>query len=233
MALIELSHLQKVYQTDPNEAPTVALREVDCMIEKGEFVSIVGPSGSGKSTLLQILGLLDRPSSGSYRFLGKPVDEYDDDAQAHIRNTSMGFIFQSFNLLARTSVLENVKLPLAYSSMPTKEWDAHATKQIEAVGLGHRITHEPAQLSGGERQRVAIARALVNDPEIIFADEPTGNLDSKAGAAVLDMLESLHEKGHTVVLITHDKVLAKRADRIIFIRDGVIEWDGPSDQFTQ
>ncbi len=231
MPLIELTHLEKVYQTDQNEAPTVALRDVNCSIEKGEFVSIVGPSGSGKSTLLQILGLLDRPSGGSYRFLGKSVDEYDDDMQAHIRNNSMGFIFQSFNLLARTSVLENVKLPLAYSLMPAKDWDAHATAQIDAVGLSHRIHHEPAQLSGGERQRVAIARALVNEPEIIFADEPTGNLDSKAGAAVLDTLESLHEKGHTIVLITHDPVLARRARRIIFIRDGAIEWDGPTADF--
>ena len=232
MPLIELTHLKKVYQTDENEAPTVALREIDCMIEKGEFVAIIGPSGSGKSTLLQILGLLDQASSGTYRFLGRSVDEYDDDKQAHIRNASMGFVFQSFNLLARTSVLDNVKLPLAYSLAPSKEWDARAIKKIEAVGLLHRLHHEPAQLSGGERQRVAIARALVNDPEIIFADEPTGNLDSKSGAAIFEILERLHDEGHTVVLITHDRTLAKRANRIIYIKDGTIEWDGPSESFT-
>ena len=232
MPLIELHNLRKVYQADERETPTIALDGVDLSIEKGEFVAIVGPSGSGKSTLLQILGLLDGATSGEYRFNGKLVDEFSDEALAALRNESLGFIFQSFNLLARTSVLENVKLPLAYSSMREREWDAHAKRQIESVGLTHRTEYEPAQLSGGERQRVAIARALVNDPEVIFADEPTGNLDSKSGKAVIEILEKLHEDGRTIVLITHDKALAKHADRIIHIQDGKKVWDGPSVEFN-
>jgi putative ABC transport system ATP-binding protein len=229
MPLIEVKGLEKTFETE--FAPTFALRGVNCSIEKGEFVAIIGPSGSGKSTLLQILGLLDRPTKGSYTFRGKSVEEFSDDEQAELRNASLGFIFQSFNLLPRASVLENVKLPLAYSHIPSKEWEPKAKKQIEAVDLGSRMTHEPAQLSGGERQRVAIARALVNDPEIIFADEPTGNLDSKAGMAILDILETLHHEGKTVVLITHDQKLAARAHRIIYLMDGRIEWDGPADKF--
>lgn len=233
MPLIEVKDLGKIFQADENETPTVALSHVSCTIEKGELIAIVGPSGSGKSTLLQIIGMLDRPTSGEYRFNGTLVDELDDDAQATLRNTSLGFVFQSFNLLARTSVLENVKLPLAYSTRPIREWDRLAKTQIEAVGLTQRIHHEPAQLSGGEKQRVAIARALVNDPEIVFADEPTGNLDSVSGNAVMDILLSLHREGHTVIIITHDKALAKKADRIIYLKDGNIVWDGRASEFTQ
>jgi putative ABC transport system ATP-binding protein len=233
MPLIEITHLSKVFQSDKDETPTVALRDVDCTIEKGEFIAIIGPSGSGKSTLLQIIGLLDRPSSGSYRFNGKPVDDFTDDEQAALRNTSLGFIFQSFNLLARTSVLENVKLPLAYSSVPSKEWDKRALQYIEQVGLSHRTYYEPAKLSGGERQRVAIARALVMHPEIIFADEPTGNLDSASGKAIMDILEGLAHEGKTVMLITHDKTLAKRAKRIIRLVDGKITWDGKASDYNE
>lgn len=233
MPLIELTGIGKVYQMDKNEAPTIALEGIDCVIDQGEFVAIIGPSGSGKSTLLQILGMLDAPTSGAYVFQGRSVSELSDDELAELRNRSVGFIFQSFNLLARTSVLENVKLPLAYSSVPLSEWNARAIARLETVGLMHRLHHEPAQLSGGERQRVAIARALVNDPDIIFADEPTGNLDSRSGSAVLEILERLHKEGKTVILITHDRSLASRAQRIIFIRDGRKEWDGPSSRFDR
>jgi len=234
MSLIEITNLSKVFESESGGTPTVALRGVNCQIEKGEFVAIVGPSGSGKSTLLQMLGLLDRPSSGTYRFNGTPVDEFSDDKQALLRNRSLGFIFQSFNLLPRTSVLENVKLPLAYSGVSVSKWDALAKKQIEAVGLTPRMWHEPSQLSGGERQRVAIARALVNEPDIIFADEPTGNLDSVSGKKVMEILSHLHSKeGHTLVLITHDKRIAQTAERIISLRDGEIVWDGRSKDYVE
>ncbi len=232
MPLIEVKNLSKIFQSEKSEAPTIALQGINLSIERGEFVSIVGPSGSGKSTLLQILGLLDRPTSGQYRFDGKLVDEYGDDEQAALRNASLGFIFQSFNLLARTSVLENVKLPLAYSTTVAPAlWDARARERIEAVGLSSRMFHEPSQLSGGERQRVAIARALVNEPQIIFADEPTGNLDTKAGKNVIEILQGLHAAGHTVILITHDKDIAKTAERIVALRDGEIVWDGKAKDF--
>jgi putative ABC transport system ATP-binding protein len=226
MPLIEVKNLEKTFEH--GEGATKALRGVSLSIDKGEFVAIVGPSGSGKSTLLQILGLLDSPTGGAYLLNEKDVAKYNDDELAHLRNRMIGFIFQSFNLLARTDVLENVKLPLAYSHIPSREWNSRARKQIETVGLGHRLDHEPSELSGGERQRVAIARALVTDPEIIFADEPTGNLDSVSGAAVMKSLESFHNEGKTVILITHDQALARRAHRIIKLRDGVIEWDGLS-----
>jgi putative ABC transport system ATP-binding protein len=234
MSLIEITNLSKVFESESGGTPTTALRGINCRIEKGEFVAIVGPSGSGKSTLLQMLGLLDRPSGGTYRFNGTPVDEFSDDEQALLRNRSLGFIFQSFNLLPRTSVLENVKLPLAYSHVSSGKWDTLAKKQIDAVGLTPRIGHEPSQLSGGERQRVAIARALVNSPEIIFADEPTGNLDSVSGKKVIEILTDLHsKKGHTIVLITHDKRIAQTAERIISLRDGEIVWDGKSQDYKE
>jgi ABC-type lipoprotein export system ATPase subunit len=234
MSLIEITNLSKVFESEDGGAPTVALQGVNCHIEKGELVAIVGPSGSGKSTLLQMLGLLDRPTGGTYRFNGTLVDEFSDDEQALLRNNSLGFIFQSFNLLPRTSVLENVKLPLAYSRVPIGKWDALAKSQIEAVGLTQRMTHEPSQLSGGERQRVAIARALVNGPDIIFADEPTGNLDSVSGKKVIEILCRLNcEEGHTIVLITHDKRIAQTAGRIISLRDGEIVWDGKAKDYVE
>ena len=224
MTLFDVKHVAKMYGTEEN--PTYALRDISFSIEKGEFVSLMGPSGSGKSTLLHILGFLDRHTEGVYRFDGKTIDDFSQDELAHVRNKKMGFIFQQFNLLGRASVLENVKLPLLYSGVKKSLWDKKARDKIEAVGLTHRISHTPAQLSGGEKQRVAIARALVNDPDVIFADEPTGNLDSKTGRDVMEIIQDLneHEK-HTVILITHETYTAEHAKRIIYIRDGKVESD--------
>lgn len=224
MTLIETIKVEKTFSS--GAAVTKALRGIDLKIDKGEFVAIVGPSGSGKSTLLQIVGLLDPLTAGSYLLNGKDTTTLTEEEIAVLRNTTMGFIFQSFNLLARTSVLENVMLPFAYSPVPAREWIKRAKTQIEAVGLSHRLDHEPSQLSGGEKQRVAIARALVNDPEIIFADEPTGNLDSVSGKSVMELLEKLNHQGKTVILITHDRLLAKRAKRAVLMKDGEIVWQG-------
>lgn len=224
MALIEVRNLKKIYGADG--AKTSALNNVSFSIETGEFVAVMGPSGSGKSTLLHILGFLDRHTSGEYRFEGKTMDDYSRDEIAHTRNKKMGFIFQSFNLLARTTVLENVKLPLLYSDIPESSWDDIALGAVESVGLSHRLNHESSQLSGGEKQRVAIARALVNNPQIIFADEPTGNLDSKSGQMVMEIIQKLNEeKGHTIILITHETYTAEHAQRIIKLLDGKIESD--------
>lgn len=224
MALIEAKNIKKTYFGDGNE--THVLRGVSFEIEKGEFVAIMGPSGSGKSTLLHILGFLDSHTSGEYFFEGKKASDYDEDEVAQVRNKKMGFVFQFFNLLSRTSVLENVKLPLLYSDIKESLWDDTAMKSIEAVGLSHRIEHSPGQLSGGEQQRAAIARALVNKPDVIFADEPTGNLDSKSGKGVMGILQKLNEEtGQTIILITHESETAEHADRIIHVLDGEIESD--------
>jgi len=224
MAIIEANNLRKVYTNGTTE--THALRGASFDIKSGEFVAIMGPSGSGKSTLLHILGFLDRPTSGSYIFEGKTMDDYSDDELADIRNKKMGFIFQSFNLLPRTSALENVELPIIYSDIKHSERKGLAKKALESVGLGDRLNHDPSQLSGGERQRVAIARALVNEPDVIFADEPTGNLDSKSGQQVMQIIQELNEDyGHTVVLITHETNTAKYAQRIISLLDGSIDSD--------
>jgi putative ABC transport system ATP-binding protein len=224
MALIEIEGISKVFNNE--EVETIALQDVSFTIERGEFVSIMGPSGSGKSTLLQILGFLDDPTSGDYRFNGTSWKDYSRDDLARLRNKSMGFVFQSFNLLPRTTVLDNVKLPLWYSSIPESKWDRIAKDVIESVGLSHRSTHVPSQLSGGEKQRAAIARALVVNPEVIFADEPTGNLDTKSGRNIMSILQDLHrEQHHTVILITHETDTAKHAQRIITFRDGRIESD--------
>lgn len=224
MPIIEAKQLAKTYTDGTTETP--ALQGVNFTINKGDFVAIMGPSGSGKSTLLHILGFLDRHSGGEYRFDGKTIDDYSLDEIAGIRNKKMGFIFQAFNLLGRSTVLENVKLPLLYSDVPEKEWDALGRKAIEAVGLAHRVDHEASKLSGGEKQRVAIARALVNDPEVIFADEPTGNLDSKSGQVVMEIIQRLSEvNGKTVILITHETYTAEHAERILFMKDGKIESD--------
>ncbi len=224
MALLEARSLRKVYGGEDNH--TVALDDVSFVIDKGEFVAIMGPSGSGKSTLLHILGFLDRYTSGEYWFDGKEMSDYSEEELARIRNRKMGFVFQSFNLLGRTSVLENVKLPLLYSDVPDSRWDHIATQAIEKVGLGHRLHHLPSQLSGGEKQRAAIARALVNSPQVIFADEPTGNLDSKSGQMVMETLQDLNEKqGHTIILITHETYTAEHAHRILHIKDGRLEKD--------
>ena len=226
MALIETKNLEKTYSND--EVSTRALKDATFSIERGEFVAIMGPSGSGKSTLLHILGFLDRASGGMYKFDGKTIDDYSDEELAHVRNKKMGFVFQAFNLLPKTNVLENVKLPLLYSDKKELTWDKIAKDAIDAVGLSHRIKHEPSQLSGGERQRVAIARALVNNPQIIFADEPTGNLDSKSGETIIEILKNLNTKEkHTIVLITHEVNTAKHAGRIIKLLDGRIVDDSP------
>lgn len=224
MALITVNNLTKVYQE--GEVKTPVLHGVSFEVNKGEFVAIMGPSGSGKSTLLHLLGFLDDYTDGTYIFDGQDARSYSGDEVAHIRNQKLGFIFQSFNLLPNASVLENVKLPLLYSTIPEKEWGELALKAIASVGLSHRVSFDSTQLSGGERQRVAIARALVCNPEVIFADEPTGNLDSKSGGAVIDILQKLNEdEGHTIILITHETHTAEHAKRIIRIKDGFIESD--------
>ncbi|MBP9718482.1 ABC transporter ATP-binding protein [Candidatus Gracilibacteria bacterium] len=223
--IIEVNNLQKTYESALG-VKTHALRGVTFSIKKGEFVAIMGPSGSGKSTMLHLLGFLERPTHGTYLFDGKDSRAYTDDEIAKVRNEKMGFVFQAFNLLPRTPVYENVKLPLIYSEVPDTEWDERIQKAIEVVGLQHRIHHEPSQLSGGEKQRVAIARALVCTPEVIFADEPTGNLDSKSGQAVMEKLQTLNEKkGHTIILITHETTTAEHANRIIRVKDGEVESD--------
>jgi len=224
MALIEVKNLVKTYIEGDTE--TRVLKGMSFKVEKGEFVAIMGPSGSGKSTLLHMLGLLDEPTSGEYLFAGENATGFSEVELSKLRNKRIGFIFQSFNLLPKTTVLENVKLPLLYSHVPKEEWDKKALAAIELVGLSHRTDYESSELSGGEKQRVAIARALVNEPEIIFADEPTGNLDSKSGKVIMDFILKLNkEKGHTILLITHETTTAENAERIIRIRDGEIESD--------
>ena len=224
MAFIEVKNLEKTYLSD--EVKTEVLKDINFSIDKGEFVAIMGPSGSGKSTLLHMLGFLDKPTSGKYLFEGKTIDDYSDDELAKIRNKRMGFVFQSFNLLPRTTVLDNVRLPLVYSDIEESLWDNLALKAIEEVGILHRKDFRPSQLSGGEQQRAAIARALVVNPGVIFADEPTGNLDSKTGQQIIEILMKLNqEKGHTIILITHEKEIADSAKRIIRLKDGRIESD--------
>jgi len=218
--LIEAVELKKTYRDG-----TQALRNATFTINEGEFVAIMGPSGSGKSTLLHILGFLDPQTSGTYKYRGLTVDQMQPDELARIRNEELGFVFQQFNLLAHSSVLENVYLPLYYSNVPKRDWYKRAAQAIEQVGLSHRLNHEAYMLSGGEKQRAAIARALINNPKLIFADEPTGNLDSASGVAVLDILDTLHAAGHTVVLITHDKQVAARAKRMLVVKDGLVTSD--------
>jgi len=221
--MIEVKDLRKEYCDDG--AKTVALDGVSFGIKKGEFVAIIGPSGSGKSTLMHIMGFLDRATSGMFKFKGQGIDELDDDQLAYIRNEKLGFIFQFFNLLPRTTVFENVKLPLIYTKVPENEKKEKVSKAIESVGLAHRMTHYSNQLSGGEQQRVAIARAIVNNPSVIFADEPTGNLDSKSGQQIMEILQDLNEQGHTIILVTHEQYTAEMAKRIIKLKDGQIVSD--------
>ncbi len=223
MELFEVKNLTKKFQ---NLNETQILFDINFKIKKGEFVSVMGPSGSGKSTILHILGFLLDYTDGEYFFKGKLYENYNQEEAAHVRNQEMGFVFQSFNLLNVESVYENVKLPLIYSNSPQKDWDKRIKQAIEQVGLTHRINYPVYNLSGGEKQRVAIARALINNPSVIFADEPTGNLDSKSGQSVMETLQKLNsEQGHTVVLITHETSTAEHAERIIYIKDGRIESD--------
>lgn len=224
MALIEVKKLKKTYNHEI--VPLEVLKGMSFKIKEGEFVAIMGPSGSGKSTLLHILGFLDFQTSGTCLFNGKGMRDYTEDEIAHIRNKEMGFVFQAFNLLPRTNVYDNVKLPLIYSDRPESEWHELIMKAIKTVGMEHRLEHETSQLSGGEKQRVAIARALVNDAKVIFADEPTGNLDSKSGKMIMKTLQELNKKfGYTIVLITHETYTAENAERIIHILDGEIKSD--------
>jgi putative ABC transport system ATP-binding protein len=235
-ALIRLEGLSKVFYTD--EVETHALAEIHLTIEQGEFVAIAGPSGCGKSTLLSILGLLDSPSGGVYELNGRHVQDLDFAARARIRNREIGFIFQSFNLIGDLTVYENVELPLTYRGMRAAERHQRCLKALERVGMGHRAKHLPSQLSGGQQQRVAVARALVGEPSILLADEPTGNLDSRNGEAVMGLLRELHRAGSTICMVTHDPRFTRHAERAVHLFDGrIVEesseplepGDGPSE----
>ncbi len=221
--LIELKDIYKNYVND--DVVTRVLRGISLTIQEGEFVAIMGPSGSGKSTLMNILGFLDSVTSGDYEFKGHNVSGLSDDQKAIMRRKEVGFVFQTFNLLPRTSVLENVTLPMIYERIPEAKRRVMAKKALKTVGLEHRLDHLSNQLSGGEKQRVAIVRAVANDPSIVFADEPTGNLDTKTGEEVLIMFQKLHKKGRTVIMITHEQEAAEFAERIVSIRDGKIVSD--------
>ena len=218
--IIRLERVSRTYQM--GRLAVHALRDVSLQVRQGEFVAIVGPSGSGKSTMMNILGCLDRPSAGEYTLADKPVATLDDDALARLRSRTIGFVFQSYNLLPRTSALDNVAAPLLYQSVSRRDRISRATAALERLGLGDRLGHEPSELSGGQQQRVAIARAIVTDPAMLLADEPTGNLDSESGRDVMNLLHELNAAGRTVVLITHDAEVAKTATRQIHLLDGRI-----------
>ncbi len=226
MNIIDVLHLSKIYTTAAGE--TVALGDVSFSIQKGEFVAIMGPSGSGKSTLMHLLGCLDAPTSGTYMLDGENVENLTEDELAEIRNKKIGFIFQAFNLLPRTTVLQNVMLPMRYAGLPEEEREKRAVKYLEMVGLGQRLNYTSNQISGGQQQRVAIARALTMDPAILLADEPTGNIASAQAEEVMSIFQDINEKGHTVVMITHEPDIAAHAKRIIMIRDGQMVSDEPN-----
>ena len=223
MALIDTRDLWKTYVMGSEEIH--ALRGVSIQIERGEYVAIMGPSGSGKSTLMNLIGCLDTPSKGSYLLNGKQVSQMNDNELAQIRNEEISFVFQTSNLLPRASALQNVELPLVYGGVATRDRHARAKAALEKVELGSRMTHKPNELSGGQRQRVAIARALVNNPSILLADEPTGNLDSKTGAEIMALFARLHQSGNTIILVTHEADIAAFARRSIHLRDGQVEKD--------
>ncbi|OGD19481.1 MAG: macrolide ABC transporter ATP-binding protein [Candidatus Aminicenantes bacterium RBG_16_63_16] len=224
--LIRVEDLWKIYELEKQEVR--ALQGVTFLIRRNEFMSIMGPSGSGKSTLMNILGCLDTPSKGSYFLNGKLVSAMTENELARIRNREIGFVFQVFNLLPRATAFRNVELPLIYKGMKKRDRDGRVRKALEMVEMGARMNHRPNELSGGERQRVAIARALVNEPAIILADEPTGNLDSKTGSEIMNLFRRLHDGGNTIIVVTHDRDIADQTQRIIFLRDGRIEWDKPT-----
>jgi len=226
MALLQLTKISRRYVMGSETIH--ALREIDVSIERGEYVAIMGPSGSGKSTLMNLLGCLDTPSSGEFHLNGSDVSRMDDNQLAELRNREIGFVFQSFHLLPRSDALHNVELPLIYSGMPPARRRQRALEVLDHVGLGDRVHHKPNEMSGGQRQRVAIARALVNNPSILLADEPTGNLDSRTGDEIMVLFEELWRKGNTIILVTHEEVVARHARRIIRLRDGLIASDEPS-----
>jgi putative ABC transport system ATP-binding protein len=223
MSLIHLDSISRHY--DMGNEIVHALRGVSLSVARGEYVAIMGPSGSGKSTLMNLIGCLDTPSSGTYELNGQNVSEMDDNELADIRNREIGFVFQTFNLLARSTALRNVELPLIYAGMPLEERREVALAALADVGLADRVKHRPNEMSGGQRQRVAVARALVNKPSILLADEPTGNLDTRTGEEILELFESLSDKGHTLLVVTHEENVAKHARRIIRIRDGLVASD--------
>lgn len=221
--MIKMENLSKIYQMDGVKVD--ALKGVSLSIEAGEYVSIMGPSGSGKSTLMNLIGCLDTPTTGDYHLDGLLVSEMDDDQLAAVRNKKIGFVFQTFNLLPRSSALHNVELPMQYAGVDSGIRRAKAIASLESVGLAHRIQHKPTEMSGGERQRVSVARALVNDPSILLADEPTGNLDSKTGVEIMALFDRLHQEGKTVILVTHDQKVGEHARRAVRILDGEIVSD--------
>lgn len=226
MALLELKNIAKKYIIGTEEVN--ALRSIDISINKGEYIALMGPSGSGKSTLMNIIGCLDTPSNGEYILNGNVVSKLSEDELAEIRNKEIGFIFQTFNLIPRSNALDNVALPLVYAGLKKQDRLKKATDALTDVGLGDRMNHKPNELSGGQRQRVAVARALVNNPSIILADEPTGNLDSKTSEEIMNLFDEIHKKGNTIIVVTHEEEIAQHAYRIVRIKDGMIESDTPN-----
>ncbi len=228
--LIEITGLKKYYTVGTQTVK--ALQGVSVTINKGEYVAIMGPSGSGKSTLMNLIGALDTPTSGTYILNGTDVSHMDDEELAAVRNKEIGFVFQTFNLLPRNNALDNVVLPLIYAGLPKAERDKKAIEVLKSVGLESRMTHKPNELSGGQRQRVAVARALVNDPSIILADEPTGNLDSKTSVDIMRLFDRIHKQGNTVIVVTHEEDIAMHAHRIIRLKDGLVESDVINEEIT-
>lgn len=221
--MLELKKITRIYKM--GKVAVEALRGVSFQISRGEFLAIIGPSGSGKSTLMHIIGCLDHPTEGSFIMEGEDISKLNDNRLAEIRNKRVGFVFQQYNLLSRTNILHNVEVPLIYARVRAKERKKLATQVLEDLGLGDRLNHRPNEISGGEMQRVTIARALVNNPLIILADEPTGNLDTKTGEEIMKIFDRLHQQGHTIIMVTHEAEVAKHARRIIYLRDGLIEKD--------